>query len=150
MGLLQTNTDHLAWALHGFSAVELKCTRTSSLNQWYHLVGTSNTDATSHKVYLDGKYENSSSTVLTPGAMNTIDRTTIGRIQYSGGNAYFNGRVADVRVYDRVLTDEEIHTIWDPGTRWDLYYPLGRKAYFAWIIPNFLSNAPRRWKVPVS
>lgn len=45
-----------------------------------------------------------------------------------GGNQSFVD-LRDVRVYNRALSDHELWQIYDPGTRYELFYPLGLKNY---------------------
>lgn len=53
--------------------------------------------------------------------VSTTQKFTLGQI---GSNAdYFTGRLADVRIYNRVLTEAEVWRMWDPATRWELYQP---------------------------
>ena len=33
-------------------------------------------------------------------------------------------------LWNRGLTNAEMHGLWDPSTRWDLYHELGRRTYF--------------------
>ncbi len=40
------------------------------------------------------------------------------------------GMLWDVRVYNRVVPSAVAHAMYDPSTRWDLYYELGRVSYF--------------------
>lgn len=54
----------------------------------------------------------------------------IGRRVYSGYEEPFHGIVADARVYNRALTPTEIWALYDPATRWDLYWQPGRTLYF--------------------
>ena len=52
----------------------------------------------------------------------TVTQTDIG-VNRGNGAAYerFTGSLADVRIYNRALSDAEIWTLWAPQTRWDLY-----------------------------
>lgn len=45
----------------------------------------------------------------------------------------FNGRIDDIRIYNRVLTDSEVYQLYAPQTRWDLCEPLPR--VFPVLIP---------------
>lgn len=67
--------------------------------------------------------------------------TTSGTISYGttqlqlGGingriNSQHDGRMWDVRMYGHVVPDSVARAAYDPATRWDLYYELGRRAYF--------------------
>ncbi len=37
---------------------------------------------------------------------------------------------ADFRIYNRALTDNELWQLYDPRSRWDLYYVPGRRVFF--------------------
>ncbi len=38
-----------------------------------------------------------------------------------GNSRFWDGRIADVRIYERSLSAGELYQMWDPVTRWDLY-----------------------------
>ena len=38
--------------------------------------------------------------------------------------------MADVRAWNRALTAAEVWQLYDPRTRWDLYYPLRQRTFF--------------------
>ena len=79
---------------------------TSAVNadQWYHVVGTY--DGATLTVYIDGEFANSDS--YSSGVEQDAD-TIIGT--YSSGE-YFNGQIAEARVYDIALTNDEILTLY--------------------------------------
>jgi hypothetical protein len=72
-------------------------------NVWYQIGCT--IDDTTAKVYLNGKEENSTTKAFTIGAWNTTP--TIGR-RGSIAQRYFPGNIANLQVYNRVLTAAEI------------------------------------------
>lgn len=55
--------------------------------------------------------------------------TALGIGATSAGDNRSFVHIRDVRVYNRALTDAEIWALYDPLTRFELYYPLGQKAY---------------------
>jgi len=94
---------------------------TADLNQWHHAVLTVGTGANSYTVYLDGIGEslaNTASPNITNGDFE------LGR--YSLGNThYHDGLVSDVRIYDQVLTQDQVREIYNnPG----LTIPTGLSA----------------------
>jgi len=94
---------------------------TADLNQWHHAVLTVGTGANSYTVYLDGISEslaNTASPNITNGDFE------LGR--YSLGNThYHDGLVSDVRIYDQVLTQDQVREIYNnPG----LTIPTGLSA----------------------
>jgi hypothetical protein len=40
------------------------------------------------------------------------------------------GRLADLRIYNRALSDAECQALYQPATRWDLYLPVQRRRYY--------------------
>lgn len=63
----------------------------------------------------------------------------IGRISRPGFNEFsILGNVWDFRVYSDPPSAEVIQQAYDPATRWDLYYELGRRTYF---FPAVVSGA---------
>ncbi len=71
-------------------------------NQWYHLIATG--ESGSQKLYVNGvvSASNTSSNTPTPNSNNL----SIGKLAYSG--LYFNGKIPIARIYNRVLTQEEV------------------------------------------
>lgn len=54
----------------------------------------------------------------------------IGRAEYSGFTNPFDGNIWDVRIYNRALFPDEVYTLYDPETRWDLYWVPPKRVYF--------------------
>ena len=94
---------------------------TANLNQWHHAVVTVGTGANSYTVYLDGIGEslaNTASPNITNGDFE------IGRYSL-GSTHYHDGLVSDVRIYDQVLTQDQVREIYNnPG----LTIPTGLSA----------------------
>ena len=94
---------------------------TANLNQWHHAVLTVGTGANSYTVYLDGISEslaNTASPNITNGDFE------IGRYSL-GSTHYHDGLVSDVRIYDQVLTQDQVREIYNnPG----LTIPTGLSA----------------------
>lgn len=74
---------------------------TLSINNWYHMVGTSN--GTSHKLYLNGTLI-SSATAGSEFWMNSQPCT----IGYAGYHSYFSGSISTVKVYNYGMTATEV------------------------------------------
>jgi hypothetical protein len=84
-----------------------------SSNKWYHYAATFEGSATGNtnklKIYIDGIQKSlifDSTVPSAPDQSNT--ETTIGKFTLSSAFNYFNGKVADVKIYDRELTLQEI------------------------------------------
>jgi hypothetical protein len=90
-------------------------------NTWYHVVGVY--DGTNSYVYVNGLLRNSGAT---PTPTSTAgDSTWIGR-EANASAAEWPGLIGDTRVYDRVLSANEVYALWAPDTRFELYQPVRR------------------------
>ena len=79
-------------------------------NHWGHLAGTY--DGATVKLYIDGSLANSMSFSGTNAGMDT----TMGAIGQSGLNdRYFQGKIDDVRVYNRALSAGEVKQLYNMG-----------------------------------
>jgi len=85
-----------------------------SAGQWYQLVGTCQGGSGGYmKVYSNGTFRNSKSiTFNVETGVGTTNNMRIGNA-FNNANSKFNGKVAIARVYDKVLTDEEIKQNFD-------------------------------------
>ena len=69
---------------------------------------TIDADNSTHALYLDGELvDDNTSGYLDPSDLGNTDQNWLARSQYSA-DPYFDGTLDDVRIYDRVLSDEEI------------------------------------------
>jgi methyl coenzyme M reductase alpha subunit len=66
------------------------------------------------KLYLDGKVVGSASTLYVLSDLGATTNNWLGRSQYST-DAYFNGALDDLRIYNYVLGDKEIADIYQSG-----------------------------------
>lgn len=110
-------------------------------NEPFHLAGVFAGDA-SRTVYLNGMGgpESTTSRALT----GPTDRIRL-MMQSTGGTTGLIGGMFEARVYNRALTAAEVHEIWDPTTRWDLYWRPSQRVYF-----NFTAaTAGRTNRLPV-
>jgi len=84
-----------------------------SSNKWYHYAATFEGSATGNtnklKIYIDGIQKSLIFDATVPSAPDQSNtETTIGKFTLSSAFNYFNGKVADVKIYDRELTLQEI------------------------------------------
>lgn len=81
---------------------------TPSLNTWHHVVATYDHAANNVRFYIDGELV---ATRTSPGALNDTsgDPAYIG-YSPSGANEFSNGLIAEVRLWNRALTTEEVQT----------------------------------------
>lgn len=61
---------------------------------------------------------------------------------YAGFGTYIGACIHDLRVYNVEVPDSTIRAMYDPSTRWDLYYQPGMRAYF---LPAAVSGGPWPW-----
>lgn len=78
---------------------------TTHPNEWIYVVGTY--DGTTQKLYIDGSLNGSASTSQT---ISTTQKATIGTQTYSLGD-YFNGNLANVAIWNRALSSDEINSV---------------------------------------
>ena len=77
-------------------------------NTWYHVAGVYNAATRTVDVYLNGQLDNASlDGTITASQQDSPLNVAIGRRPGSSGFE-FNGRIDDVRIYDRALTAAEI------------------------------------------
>jgi hypothetical protein len=96
-----------------------------ALNQWAHIAVVVYSGF--HGVYLNGSLIASVS-VSDPPAAND-DEFLIGT-DYTPGSRPFNGSIVDFRIYKKALSAAEVWRLYDPRTRWDLYYPLRQRVIY--------------------
>ena len=90
--------------------VAITCTDPTSavINQWYNLVATA--DGSNLKLYVDGSLVDTQSY---DGTISTNSLSTdIGAFRQSDGNFFFDGKIADVRIYDTDLTASQVSDLY--------------------------------------
>jgi hypothetical protein len=95
------------------------------LNVWSHMVAVF-TSTTLRAVFFNGSDKGTNATSSAPTA---LTRTTVGLKNTTATARPHTGRIADVRIWNVALTDDEVWDLYDPQTRWDLYYPIGKKTF---------------------
>lgn len=93
--------------------------------EWQHVGATFATNA-SRRAWLNGR----------PGVEGTLSVTPLGLTRIGLGVLYRQfptgvhlGGFADLRIYNRALTEPEMRALYDPQTRWDLYWQPTRRVY---------------------
>lgn len=95
--------------------------------RWQHALAVFRTTA-SRTAGINGVLGAEETTALP--AHGTIDTTALGNDASSGSYASnFAGLLGDCCVWSRALNEADAMRLYDPATRWELYYPLGRKTY---------------------
>ena len=92
-----------------------------NIGEWALITATINGTLGTIDIYLNGEYQASSSVLA---SIHTNDqRYLIGAFGYHDGTEFFfNGAIDDVRIYNRVLTPQEIQQLYSPQTRYDLWF----------------------------
>lgn len=93
------------------AAANLETTDTNSSNTWIHYVCTY--DGTTAKVYKNGVLFSSGAKTF-----NTVNNSNLFRLGISEGGLtnYFNGAIDDLKIYDYVLNDTEIASLYANNT----------------------------------
>ncbi len=78
-----------------------------SINQWTHVVVTA-ISGSNRKIYIDGQLDKNHDT--TYAFDSTTNTAKIGYSDRWGSKSYFNGIIDEIRIYNRVLTADEIKT----------------------------------------
>lgn len=105
-------------------------TKNLTTNTWAHITCTWTSNVL-RAAFVDGGNKGSNTTSLTP---TTPTLTTIG--QFPGGFGPMTGRIAHVCAWNRVLSDDAVARLYDPATRWELYWQSRGRFY------SFASEAP--------
>ena len=85
-------------------------------------------DGTTYRIYVNGVLEGAQAAAA-PVATNqavmigAVDTSAIGILQF------WLGKILDVRVYNRVLADADVWAMYDPVSRWDLYWQPTRRLF---------------------
>jgi Concanavalin A-like lectin/glucanases superfamily len=87
---------------------KLFATGTVGLNQWYHVVGT--WDGTTQTIYINGV---GNSQALSGVFTTTATAFRIGTL--NSANRFFDGKIDDVHVYNRALSDAEVKQLYNLG-----------------------------------
>lgn len=78
---------------------------------WHHIVAVANSGANTVELYIDGVA--AAGTQTTGGSWPTINNTDPLKIGSSNGSGYFDGKIDEVRVYNRVLTAAEVAALYN-------------------------------------
>ena len=143
-GHLRANTSLFNFDIN--SGKGITSTTAAVSGQWYHVVATVDFDNGETKIYVDGLLENTNTSGGT--ATPYIGPLNIGAWQE--GSRFFDGLMDDFRIYDYVLTENEVLAVAGLGT---IYVPVTSPANVHDLEPitqkkvNFLDYAEltTRW-----
>lgn len=123
LGLWPQATGRMAVVADG--ALRSATTTNWATFKFHHLACTS--DGTTWSWYLNG-VPDGTYTMTTPVAFPAAANAGIGGIP--GVGRYAQLRIADLRAYDYCLGHGQIRAMYEPRTRWELYYQPRRKVWF--------------------
>lgn len=105
---------------------------TTSLNDGVvrHLAATYDATRNELIVYVNGVREASNTLGATPASFSGAEPVFFGRYPLAGVE-YLTGYAFDPRVYKRALSDAEVYAIFNPATRYDLYWRKSRMVVVA-------------------
>jgi len=102
--------DEITFGFHDGGFREFKFDANLQVNTWYHIAAIFNNANDSVRVYLNGTEVKNWS--LNEQALTNAEDLYIGRSQYG---EYWDGKLDDVRIYNRVLNENEISVLYDLG-----------------------------------
>lgn len=106
---------------------------TFSQDRWYHLCGVLQAGGLA-ELYVNGVLDASSS--ATSAGYATTAKFEIGGYSNADVSGFFNGRVDDIRVYNRRLTVPEIKLLASDPTRMIAYRPRLRRFYYGEVLTS--------------
>lgn len=97
-------------------------------NQWALATGAVNANG-STVAWLNGGSKGTDATATNEPAGTVMFMGL--RYWNSSFDRYFAGKLGEVRVYNRVLSDNEVYNLWQPTTRWSMLRTLtGRRTFY--------------------
>ncbi|NOU47432.1 MAG: T9SS type A sorting domain-containing protein [Bacteroidales bacterium] len=108
-GVLRVDIDNGNMKLWAGGVTGTYLDPTVNLYQWYHLVLIRDIDST--KYYINGKYVGSGTSDNIGSSYNPNNNFIIG-CGRSTNDQFFNGKIDDIRIYDRVLNECEINYLY--------------------------------------
>lgn len=87
---------------------------------WYHVVSVY--DNKDMKIYLNGQLRDTGTFSYDTGSTTPDQDLIIGARSYEAMDDFFNGRIDDVQIYDRMLSEEEIWELYQCGNIGVEYY----------------------------
>lgn len=108
---IQYTDTESSWRLNTDSGVVLQPSQSFSTNTWQHIVFT--IDANKQSGYFDGNRV-ASSTTGTTATHKTVNNFAIGGT--SSSKNLWNGRIDDVRIYEKALSATEVSNLYNTGS----------------------------------
>lgn len=108
---------HFKNTVHDFDELTINISEYPILNKWSHIVFVRVNNAY-HKAYINGRFAGQVSCADVSAASSNNMR--IGADYYSSSIRYFNGKIDDIKIYERELTVKEIKDLYFEGINTDL------------------------------
>ena len=105
-------------------------------NRWYFVVATYDAESNAYQVHLDNTLNNSG---VFSGGLSMPDSNLLSLGRRTGSNKDFEGTLDDVRIYNYVLSEEEIKVMYVAGTP-------NAKRYFE-LDESFKADDEEEWEV---
>lgn len=97
---------------------------TLSAATWYHIVGVNNYASDTQQLYINGAFSSSRAATFAATTSATNARNSAVGAQDDCTSGFMNGRIHDLRVYNRALSANEITTIYNSLGNDDIVYGL--------------------------
>lgn len=99
----------------------------AAANTWGLGIGVFHT-TTDRRATFNGAFEGTNTDSISPATSTVVN---IGaRFSASSPGLFFNGLIGDTRIYNRALRSDEQLAMFNPDTRWELYWQPGAVSYF--------------------
>lgn len=98
---------------------------TALAKTWYHVIGTRTAGV--GYIYVNGVQDATAG--VGEGTRANTDNILIGR-DYTASGRNWLGSIVDVRLYNRGLTAADAWALYEPSTRWDLYWLPSSRVFF--------------------
>ena len=111
------STNDLGWIVQ-YNSIGGETNANISFDKWHSVVGTwdGSTKEDRIKLYVDGELR-STSTASSNTEDPRVNTTTFGTPNNSKGDYVANGKISEVRIYDRPLTTSEVQYLYSVGKR---------------------------------
>jgi hypothetical protein len=110
----------------GGTTVNVDTTFAPTQYGWNLCIGSAANLAT-QTIYLNSRPTAGNNNVISfPSTMNTA---SMGRTKNTA-SAFYDGLISEFILWNRAITSTEMLSLWDPSTRWQLRYQLGKAKWF--------------------
>ena len=131
-GFQRFSNDRFYWYFDAAGGTYAYTSTLTDTSDWHHVMlvfdGNQTGNANRAKVYLDGANAIAAFGGTVPATL-TFDELTVG---FALNGSYFNGSIDDVRIYDRALTEEEIHHLASGATSTPIPTPRPSRSRPTW------------------